>query len=422
MTKHRTTHTITFSLAIALALAAACQPRARMPGDDTPPTRGDGGAPLAGECGDDVCDTVFGGETCGTCPEDCACDDLPPGDRDGGTDPVDPPVEDPDAGDPADPDAGAPIEEPDAGAPLEEPDAGPPAPTARAPRAGELVVSEVMADPYAVADATGEWFEVVNVSSAELDLSGLLVRDDERDAFTIAGALLVRPGGRVVLGVSADRRANGGAPVDYAYTGMVLANSGDEINLVLGSTLIDRVAWWGASSGRSVSLDASSTSATANDDASRWCDATTTFGSGDRGTPGSANGACPRSLSVVRTPVLAIPDASAAGIRDDLVVTDSACVVASVEVAVDIAHTYIGDLVVELVGPGGRVVRLHDQTGGSADDLTALYPVDRVPDGPGTLADLVGIAAYGTWQLRVTDNASADVGTLESWAVQIACR
>jgi subtilisin-like proprotein convertase family protein len=96
--------------------------------------------------------------------------------------------------------------------------------------------------------------------------------------------------------------------------------------------------------------------------------------------------------------------------------------VTDVDVIVDITHTYIGDLIVELVGPGGQVVRLHDRSGGGTDNIFATYDQQggaTLPSGPGSLVDFNGSPIAGNWVLRVSDNAGVDVGTLNTWTLKI---
>lgn len=102
-------------------------------------------------------------------------------------------------------------------------------------------------------------------------------------------------------------------------------------------------------------------------------------------------------------------------------VPDSYCV-GDVDVQVDITHTYVGDLIVEVINPQGQVVRLHNRTGGSADNIHKLYSDEgpNTPDGPGALSDFDGVVVSGQWKLRVSDNASADIGTIDSWQLKIA--
>lgn len=101
-------------------------------------------------------------------------------------------------------------------------------------------------------------------------------------------------------------------------------------------------------------------------------------------------------------------------------VTDNYCI-GDVNVDVNITHTYIGDLIVSLRSPTGTVVRLHNRTGGSADDIVKTYDDEGTPpDGPGTLADFDDELSSGVWTLTVSDNAGQDVGTLNGWALRIA--
>ncbi|MFF2325110.1 MULTISPECIES: S8 family peptidase [unclassified Streptomyces] len=81
---------------------------------------------------------------------------------------------------------------------------------------------------------------------------------------------------------------------------------------------------------------------------------------------------------------------------------------ASLGVSVDITHTYIGDLKIDLVAPDGSVYNLKASgTGGSSDDVVTTYSVNASSE-----------VANGTWKLRVSDNAAADTGRINSWALQ----
>ncbi len=78
----------------------------------------------------------------------------------------------------------------------------------------------------------------------------------------------------------------------------------------------------------------------------------------------------------------------------------------AVPVAVNIVHTYKGDLKVDLVAPDGSVYVLHNRSGGSADNIVQTFTVNLSTE-----------ALNGTWNLRVNDNASADTGYINSWSV-----
>jgi hypothetical protein len=104
------------------------------------------------------------------------------------------------------------------------------------------------------------------------------------------------------------------------------------------------------------------------------------------------------------TPNLAIPDNAPAGVSADVQVTDVTGSPA-LAVTVDITHTWRGDLVVELLREGQLVKRLHDRSGGSADNLQQTFTLSAAEVG----------TANGRWTVRVVDTASADVGTLKSF-------
>lgn len=107
---------------------------------------------------------------------------------------------------------------------------------------------------------------------------------------------------------------------------------------------------------------------------------------------------------------VAIPDNTPAGVTSTASV--SGVTAGRVSIEVDLAHTYRGDLVVA-VEHGGRTWTLHDREGGNADDLVQTFTLDAV--GNAFSGD-----PSGTWTLRVSDHADADVGTLRSWAVVVA--
>ncbi|MEU4268541.1 M28 family metallopeptidase [Streptomyces sp. NPDC026092] len=76
---------------------------------------------------------------------------------------------------------------------------------------------------------------------------------------------------------------------------------------------------------------------------------------------------------------------------------------AALKVDVNIVHTYRGDLVVDLVAPDGSVYNLHNQSGGSADNIVQAYTVNASSE-----------VANGAWKLRVQDRAAQDTGYINS--------
>jgi subtilisin-like proprotein convertase family protein len=124
------------------------------------------------------------------------------------------------------------------------------------------------------------------------------------------------------------------------------------------------------------------------------------------------------TLQECSTPGVAIPPEDPAGIYETITLT-GALEISELEVYVDISHTAIGELFVELTSPEGTTVRLHSGTGTFADDIIGWYDSELTCDGPGTMADFVGEEAAGVWTLWVADNISTTYfGTLNEWCVK----
>jgi subtilisin-like proprotein convertase family protein/subtilisin family serine protease len=76
-------------------------------------------------------------------------------------------------------------------------------------------------------------------------------------------------------------------------------------------------------------------------------------------------------------------------------------------VKVSILHTWRGDLKVDLVTSSGLVLRLKNAASAdSADNVITTYSFD-----------LSEFPRAGTWKLRVTDTASNDTGTIDTWTL-----
>ncbi|GAA1342577.1 S8 family peptidase [Saccharothrix algeriensis] len=101
---------------------------------------------------------------------------------------------------------------------------------------------------------------------------------------------------------------------------------------------------------------------------------------------------------------VAIGDNSDVSSTIDLKCTGSAS--ATTQVTVNIVHTYIGDLVVDLVAPDGTVYNLHNRSGGSADNINRTFTVNASSE-----------AAAGAWKLRVRDLATIDTGRIDGWTI-----
>ncbi len=128
----------------------------------------------------------------------------------------------------------------------------------------------------------------------------------------------------------------------------------------------------------------------------------------------AAAAAPPAVIDLTESPGTAIPDHPAAGIERGLVAA-GAGKVSSIEVSVDVAHSWIGDLRVSLVSPTNAEVLLHNASGGSAKNLVRTFTLANAPG----LGALIGKPSAGAWRLRIADGAAQDQGKLNSWRVLI---
>ncbi|MFJ4758065.1 S8 family peptidase [Streptomyces sp. NPDC088763] len=121
----------------------------------------------------------------------------------------------------------------------------------------------------------------------------------------------------------------------------------------------------------------------------------------------SGSGGSTGGTTFTSTTALSIPDAGSA-VESPITVTGrGGNAPSALWVAVDITHTYRGDLVVDLVAPDGSTYRLKSSSGSdSADDVKATYTVNASTE-----------TADGTWKLRVRDTAAQDTGRLNGWSL-----
>ncbi len=80
---------------------------------------------------------------------------------------------------------------------------------------------------------------------------------------------------------------------------------------------------------------------------------------------------------------------------------------ATLSVAVNIVHTYQGDLKVDLVAPDGSLYNIHNRTGAGTDNIVKTVTINVSSE-----------VANGAWKLRVNDNAAGDTGYINSWSMQ----
>lgn len=169
--------------------------------------------------------------------------------------------------------------------------------SARTPLPGELVIDEIMADPAAVSDDKGEWLELYNSGNTPLDLFSCSISDSvNTDNHDIVSHLIVAAHDYVVLGVNNNPALNGGLTVDYQYSGFELYNAEDQVILTCAGQEIDRVEYdssFPLAVGQSMVLSDEHDN---NSLGSNWCLSGSSYGAGDKGTPGTANDVCSRAV------------------------------------------------------------------------------------------------------------------------------
>ena len=94
----------------------------------------------------------------------------------------------------------------------------------------DLLISEIMANPAALSDSEGEWFELYNPTNRNIILQDSWLGDDGNDLHRFDTDLLILPGEYLTLA----RGSRPGFDPGYVYSNFTLANGGDEI--LLGDT------------------------------------------------------------------------------------------------------------------------------------------------------------------------------------------
>jgi subtilisin-like proprotein convertase family protein len=157
----------------------------------------------------------------------------------------------------------------------------------------------------------------------------------------------------------------------------------------------------------------------------------------------STSGGSPITYS--RNPNLAIPDGPSAGVSDTMTVADSR-VIGDVNVDVNILHTWVGDLNVDLthVGSGTtvRIIERQGLAGGSDclveeccgcgsdnfdvtldDEAATTFEAQCANNLIGSFRPFAALSAFdglnsaSDWTLSVCDGFGADVGTLVDWSI-----
>jgi subtilisin-like proprotein convertase family protein/subtilisin family serine protease len=119
-------------------------------------------------------------------------------------------------------------------------------------------------------------------------------------------------------------------------------------------------------------------------------------------------------VEIEDSPAAAIPDHDPRGVTVTLQFPQGAPA-REIAVSVDITHTWVGDLRVQVTPPGAEgPITLHDKEGGSADNLRRTWSSRE----NAALAGLLGRDLGGQWALKVSDLAMKDRGKLNKWSVK----
>jgi competence protein ComEC len=154
----------------------------------------------------------------------------------------------------------------------------------------QLVINEFMADPNAVTDASGEWFEIYNRGTTAVNLLNYQIASGNDATHTITASVSVPAGGYVVLGRNATTGTNGGVSVAYSYgTAITLANTADWLAIRNASGVTqDSVNYSSTTAGTAWGVkDPTATHSTVG--TTNWQLQTSVYGGGDKGTPNAQN-------------------------------------------------------------------------------------------------------------------------------------
>jgi subtilisin family serine protease len=121
-----------------------------------------------------------------------------------------------------------------------------------------------------------------------------------------------------------------------------------------------------------------------------------------------------KTIQAANNQAIAIPDGEATGVTSPIGVTDNGTI-QDIAVTVDIQHSYLGDISVQVIAPSGDAILLQGRNLGRNTQLQSTYTVQNTP----ALQLLLEQPSAGEWQLQVVDSIAGDTGTLNSWRLSI---
>lgn len=124
--------------------------------------------------------------------------------------------------------------------------------------------------------------------------------------------------------------------------------------------------------------------------------------------------AASRQIQLQNANSIAIPDNNPTGATSSIQVSETAPL-RSIQVIVDIDHNFLGDVQIQLISPNNQTFLLQGRTLGRRTTHRGIYSPRTTP----LLNRALGQSPQGQWQLRVSDNAPGDTGTLKSWQLNL---
>ncbi len=167
--------------------------------------------------------------------------------------------------------------------------------------AGDVLVSEVLSDP-ASASYLDEWLELYNNTAAPVDLACLKVVVNGQYSCSPTGTLPAHA-------FKVLHHGGGGAPAGFSCSALSLSNTGAQIEVFGGALRLSSVRYGASGDGGAQASFAAPRKGVAKQlsralfGAARidpqqaqapgnWCDATASYDSANKGTPGASNAAC----------------------------------------------------------------------------------------------------------------------------------
>lgn len=165
---------------------------------------------------------------------------------------------------------------------------------------GDILITEIMANPSALSDTEGEWFEIYNNSDHIINLQNLVLERDDINRHVFADAIDLAPAAYIVLArtENATTATNSyvyGSAITLSNTGAILSIYNEDEDSGPGA-LIFSLNYGGTNfpegTGASISLSSDLTNSTDALLGTSWCTATSAYSTGDLGTPGLVNDLC----------------------------------------------------------------------------------------------------------------------------------